>query len=166
MKLFRFMSKEENEKLMSGETLTNKIAHKGKTASVGFCFMEYEEDNDIEYSHKFLNGIVTDDIVVVFETDKKNVNKSWGIYAAPYGNLFDEIGRIEYCTTQYNKATFKILKYGANKINFGYDIEWCDSKKQAMDIINKKIEEEDNFVKNFKELSKALNIILIRKGRL
>ena len=119
-------------------------------------------NNDIEYSHKFLNGIVTDDIVVVFETDKKNVNKSWGIYAAPYGNLFDEIGKIEYCTTQYNKATFKILKYGANKINFGYDIEWCDSKKQVIDLINKKIENENHITMALKRISEALNEILTK----
>ena len=124
--------------------------------------MEYEEDNDIEYSHKFLNGIVTDDIVVVFETDKKNINKSWGIYAAPYGNLFDEIGKIEYCTTQYNKATFKILKYGANKINFGYDIEWCDSKKQVIDLINKKIENENHITMALKRISEDLNEILTK----
>lgn len=38
--------------------------------------MQYNKDCDINYSYEYLSGIVDDDIIVVFETDKKNVNES------------------------------------------------------------------------------------------
>lgn len=163
MKLFRFMSKDEFEKLINGEELVNEKEHTGHTDSIGFCFMSYKEDEDIEYAYEYLSGIVTDDIVVVFETDKNNLNKSWGIYADPYGHFFDTITETEYCTTNYNKNTFKILKYGVNINEYGLNIKWCDTEKKVLDIVNKKL----NKIKKEEEIKKkqfdAVNEIKIEK---
>lgn len=163
MKLFRFMSKDEFEKLINGEELANEKEHAGHTDSIGFCFMPYKEDEDIEYAYEYLSGIVTDDIVVVFETDKNNLNKSWGIYADPYGHFFHTITETEYCTTNYNKNTFKILKYGVNIDKYGLNIKWCNTEKKALDIVNKKL----NKIKQEEEIKKkrfaAVNEITIEK---
>lgn len=140
MRLFRFMCEKEFEKLIDGETLVNNKNHKGNTGSKGFCFMEYEMDRDIQYSYEYLSGIVDDDVVVVFETDNKNVNDSWGIYADPYGSFFATIIETEYCTTTYNKDTFKILKYGLNlgKNSFELDIKWCDTPEELLNLAYKR----------------------------
>ena len=164
MKLFRFMSKDEFEKLINGEKLVNGKKHPGNTDSIGFCFMPYKEDEDIEYAHEYLSGIVTEDIIVVFETDKNNLNKSWGIYADPYGHFFDTITETEYCTTNYNKNTFKILKYGVNIDEHGLNIKWYNTEKKALDIVNKKL----NKIKKEEEIKKkqfaAINEIIIEKS--
>ena len=150
------MSKQEFEKLMNGEKLFNKKRHKGRTGSTGFCFMQYKGYEDIRYSYEYLSGIVTDDIVVVFETNKKNIKESWGIYADPYGSFFDTITETEYCTTQYSKDTFKILKYGVNIAEYSLDIKWCDNSKKALDLINKKIKQEKQ---KQKEIEKKCNCV-------
>lgn len=108
MKLFRFMSKKEFDKLIKGEVLTNNKEHKGHTNSKGFCFMDVE-DNSPEYAYEFLSGIVSDDVCVVFETDKK-LKKSYGVYADPYGRFFDTITENEYCTKKYSLKDFKIVE--------------------------------------------------------
>ena len=112
MRLFRFMSKKEFDKLLNGEDLINNKEHQGFTNSVGFCFMEGKEA-DAEYSYEFLSGIVSREICVLFETNEK-LNESYGIYADPYGSFFDSITRDEYCIKKYNKETIKPIKYCDN----------------------------------------------------
>ena len=163
MKLFRFMSKNEFEKLINGEDLVNEKEHSGNTGSVGFCFMQYKKDEDIEYAYEYLSGIVTEDIVVVCETDTNNLNKSWGIYADPYGHFFDTITETEYCTTDYNKNTFKILKYGVNIDEYGLNIKWCNTEKRALDIVNKKLDKIKKQKEIKKKQSAAVNEITIEK---
>lgn len=127
MKIFRFMSKKEFEKYKNGEILKNNTKHSGFTDSVGFCFMNIE-DVDPEDAYEFLSGIVSDDICVVFETDKK-MKKSWGQYADPYGSFFDTIVKTEYCTNQYSIDDFKLLKVGYPPI-FSWDFDkwkWSNS---------------------------------------
>ncbi len=126
MKIFRFMSKKEFEKYENGETLKNNTIHKGKTNSIGFCFLDAEEYTPEKALH-FLSGIVAFDICAVFETEKK-LNKTYGVYAKPIkstGNPFEDLLNIfagymdnftanEYCTTKYSNKDFKLLKYSEN----------------------------------------------------
>ena len=118
MKLFRFMSKKEFDKLKKGEVLINTTIHKGFTNSVGFCFMNVN-DNNPEYAYMFLSGIVSDEVCVVFQTNKK-LKKSWGRYASPYGAFFDTMMIDEYCTKNYSLQDFKIIKY-TTKIPSAWD---------------------------------------------
>lgn len=108
MKIFRYMSKKEFDKLIKGEILKNNTIHKGHTNSVGFCFMKVD-DNEPRYAYKFLSGVVDDDVCVVFETNKK-LTKSYGVYADPYGSFFATITEDEYCTKEYSLEDFKIVE--------------------------------------------------------
>ena len=108
MKIFRYMSKKEFDKLIKGELLKNNKHHQGHTNSVGFCFMKVD-DNEPRYAYKFLSGVVDDDVCVVFETNKK-LTKSYGVYADPYGSFFATITEDEYCTKEYSIEDFKIIK--------------------------------------------------------
>ena len=127
MKVFRFMSYAEFLKYIKGEKLENKTEHTGNTNSVGFCFMEYEEDYDIEYSYEYLSGIVDEEVICVFEVDKSKLKESWGVYADPYGSFFSTITETEYCTKSYNKNDFKLIKAGFN-VNDNFDAlnDWSD----------------------------------------
>ena len=132
MRVFRFMSNEEFEKYISGEKLINTIDHrKNYSNSIGFCFFEYLDwtDNSSfhgispEYAYEFLSGVATMDVVAVFETDQE-LTKSHGRYADPYGSFFDTIWMDEYCTEEYSKETFRLIKYG----HVEYDYEKCENK--------------------------------------
>lgn len=108
MKIFRYMSKKEFDKLIKGEVLKNNKHHQGHTNSVGFCFMKVD-DNEPRYAYEFLSGVVDDDVCVVFETNKK-LTKSYGVYADPYGSFFATITEDEYCTKEYSLEDFKIVE--------------------------------------------------------
>lgn len=123
MKVFRFMSKVEFEKYKHNFNLQNNTKHEGKTNSVGFCFLDIEEFTPEEAMH-FLSGIVTFDVCAVFET-KQELTKTYGVYAKPIestGNPMEDLLNIfsgftdrftanEYCITEYNQETMKLLKY-------------------------------------------------------
>lgn len=126
MKVFRFMSNEEFQKYKCGSKLKNAKVHKGKTNSIGFCFLNLDEYKPEEAMH-FLSGIVSYDICAVFETTKK-LNKTYGVYAKPLEfdediildliNLFngwsEKFTATEYCCTSYSNKDFKLLKYSKN----------------------------------------------------
>lgn len=95
--------------LINGEKLINNTRHTAKTSSVGFCFLDLE-DYTPEYALEFLSGIVDQDICVIFETNIE-LNKSFGFYADPYGSFFDSFDATEYCITEYDNTTFKMIKY-------------------------------------------------------
>lgn len=109
MKLFRFMSKNEFDAYMNGDTLKNDVKHKGYTNSKGFCFMNLE-DYEPEYAYSFLSGIVSPKVCVVFETDKI-LTESYGRYADPYGSFLDSFISDEYCIEEYSNNDFKLIKY-------------------------------------------------------
>lgn len=119
MKIFRFMSHNEFDKYIAGEKLVNTTDHrKNFSGSKGFCFFEYMDRDDDgvdgispEYAYGFLSGVATMDVVAVFETDVQ-LNKSYGRYADPYGSFFDTIWMDEYCTEEYSRDTFRLIKYG------------------------------------------------------
>lgn len=122
MEIFRFMSKKEFNKYLKGEELINKKKHKGYTNSEGFCFMDCE-DYEPEDAYMFLSGIVSTGVCVVFET-KKELTNSYGIYADPYGALFDSFTSDEYCIEKYSKKDFKLIKYC-----YDFDKKYCQDKE-------------------------------------
>ncbi len=142
MKIFRFMSKLEFIKLCNGETLTNNTVHQARTTSIGFCFLNYDEYKPENALH-FLIGAANTEMCVVLETNSK-LNKSIGEYAKPLSieeykkmsifEFFDfsniEVIKVnEYCTNNYNKEDFRILKYcepyQLNIFNTG-DFKWVE----------------------------------------
>lgn len=138
MRIFRFMSNEEFEKYKKGITLKNNKRHEGNTNSIGFCFLDEEEFTPEKAMH-FLSGIVTFDICAVFET-KEELNKTYGVYAKPiektedaFEDLYnlligftDRFTANEYCITEYNKETMKLLKYSENIWN-----QWKPNEEQT-----------------------------------
>lgn len=124
MKIFRFMSYKEFEKYMNGENLYNNTKHKAKTNSIGFCFFDIN-DFSPEFAWRFLKGVIFPDICVVFEVDETLLRKGYGIYSDPNKTLYELMNFIpkmirvsEYCTENYNKEVFKLVKYTTNKLNF------------------------------------------------
>lgn len=124
MKIFRFMSYKEFEKYMNGKNLYNNTKHKAKTNSIGFCFFDIN-DFSPEFAWRFLKGAIFPDICVVFEVDETLLRKGYGIYSDPNKTLYELMNFIpkmirvsEYCTENYNKEVFKLVKYTTNKLDF------------------------------------------------
>lgn len=121
---FRFMSLKEFNKLTAHIDIigTSDFSTK-RTASKGVCFMS-TEDFTPEYAYEFLRGIVSKEVVVIFENISASMNESWGVYADPCGGYFDTFVATEYCTNYYNDSILKPIKYGVID-SFG-DIDWYD----------------------------------------
>lgn len=156
MKVFRYMSKKEFEKLINGEKLVNNKCHSldGHTNSVGFCFMDVE-DNEPTFAYEFLSGIVSDDICVVFET-KKKLTKSYGVYADPYGSFFATTTEDEYCTKEYSLEDFKIIKmaipnFREDKWKWETDINKIIKKLNKIEKDKQKAEKQSKIKKELKE---------------
>ena len=166
MKVIRFMSIDELNKFINGKELVNNKRHEANTGSTGFCFLN-EEEFEPEYAYKFLNGIVNADLCAEFETDEKNLNKSWGIYSDPYGSFFSTITITEYCTNKYSNKNFKLLRIAKIKYNsYNYEDEFSwykdislgmnellkqknekDEKEEALNFLGKKKQEDfENFI--------------------
>lgn len=118
------MSYEEFEKYMNGKNLYNNTKHKAKTNSIGFCFFDIN-DFSPEFAWRFLKGAIFPDICVVFEVDETLLRKGYGIYSDPNKTLYELMNFIpkmirvsEYCTENYNKEVFKLMKYTTNKLDF------------------------------------------------
>lgn len=125
MYLFRFMSNDEFQKYRSGKVMKSKKEHYkygNKTNSKGFCFLNYSEYKP-EYAFHFLSGIINPEICAVFKVEDNIVKKTWGKYGVPVKNMTKEefykrmmgLGNTfianEYCTTEYSKRNFKLVKY-------------------------------------------------------
>ena len=153
MKFFRFMSIKELENYLSGKPLINNIKHEALTDSEGFCFMKLD-DLTPEFAYEFLSGIVSNEACVVFETDKE-LKKSYGIYANPYGHFFDTITQDEYCTKTYNNKDFKIIKIALP--SYKSDWNWYtkvgefEKKVEEIEIEKEKEKEKQKRKKKKKE---------------
>ena len=119
-RLFRFMSHDEYDMLMSGEVMFSSRNHaaRSRTASKGFCFLTVRDIRDIlgfygangiedwrtvQFAYEFLSGIVSDDVCVMFENVTTHLEDSYGVYADPMTD--DWYGRItvpEVCTDAYS----------------------------------------------------------------
>ena len=147
MRVFRFMGYDEIEKYLKDKKLVNNTIHKGKTNSVGFCFLDASE-YDWKKSYEFLKGVVDDDFLAIFETNKK-LNKTYGIYATPLpdelenasyddkikwldNNFGNTMTINEYCTTSYSSKDFKLVglyKSIRNEIAYFIVEDWLNLKE-------------------------------------
>ncbi len=155
MKIFRFMSNKEFQKFKCSNKLKNDKIHQGKTNSIGFCFLNLDDYSPEEAMH-FLSGIVSFDVCAVFET-KKQLNKKEASYAKPIdttGNILTDIINLmngwneefkvtEYCCTEYDNKTFKLLKYSTNIWQ-----QWKPLEKQ----LKLKWEENNNEIQTIKRI--------------
>ena len=117
MKLFRFMSNEEFKKYCKGEKMLNTTNHNkdnyNKTSSIGFCFFNFAEYKPEEMLHSVF-GIVSCNICCIFETDRKNVRRTYGRYSQAINKDSSQRRIIiahEYCTTKYSKDNFRLLDW-------------------------------------------------------
>lgn len=124
--VFRFMSKKEFNDYKNGEILKNDTIHKGRTNSIGFCFLNIDDYTPEKALH-FLSGIVSFDVCAIFKTTKK-LRNTYGVYAKPIKatentledlmNIFNGFNETftatEYCTTEYSDKNFKLIKYSEN----------------------------------------------------
>ena len=130
MKLFRFMSFEEFKKIDDGEELINNTDHSkdnnNKTNSIGFCFFNYAQHKPEEMLHSVF-GVATCNICCIFETDRKNVRRTYGRYSQAIDkNTLDRRTIIahEYCTTKYSKENFKLLQWAIPEWSNWDNWEW------------------------------------------
>ena len=130
MKLFRFMSFEEFKKFDDGEELINNTDHSkdnnNKTNSIGFCFFNYAQHKPEEMLHSVF-GVATCNICCIFETDRKNVRRTYGRYSQAIDkNTLDRRTIIahEYCTTKYSKENFKVLQWAIPEWSNWDNWEW------------------------------------------
>jgi hypothetical protein len=124
------MSEREFEAYTKGKTMRNDTKHgeSAKTTSVGFCFFPEEP----EEAHRWLRGIVCDDVCVTFDVPENMVKKSVGTYSDPdesdnsigavlmdifdhfMGNEMENVvymEKIEYCCKKYSRKDFKLVKF-------------------------------------------------------
>ena len=121
MKLYRYMSTAEFQKMSAGCPITGHHFSKMNTSSDGVCFFgevvkTYGYDHNYEYNPSqawaFLFGIVSADVLVEFDVaDTSEVCESWGVYADPYGLWDDCIEAVEYCVPSYSRDTFVPTRY-------------------------------------------------------
>lgn len=124
MKLFRFMSVQEFASYNAGLTISGKDhRRKYRTSSTGVCFLAekvagYDEGScePLPTCHprdcyQFLNGIVSDELLVCLEIDEHLVSLSDGRYAAPYGNFDDYIRVEEFTVPKYSLDTARLISY-------------------------------------------------------
>lgn len=125
MKVYRYMSFAEFNKMSIGCTMTNDSKHKGcRTSSVGFCFLAEENkfysygcEEEVSLSadacYMFLCGIVSDDVLVEFEVAEGfELGVDYGIYADPYGGWDDpSICIDEYTTMSYSRDELIPTRY-------------------------------------------------------
>lgn len=124
------MSEREFEAYTKGKTIRNDTKHgeSAKTTSVGFCFFPEEP----EEAHRWLSGIVNDDVCVTFDVPDNMVNKSVGTYNDPdksdnsigavmmdifdhfMGNEMENVvymEKVEYCCKKYSRKDFRLVKF-------------------------------------------------------
>lgn len=131
MKFYRFMSMKEFNKMSSGVDIVGKKSFEYRTTSTGVCFLSEkivcrDADNkatiNVEQAYDFLCGIVSDDIVVEFES-RQEMTRSYGVYASIFGSAyFKTMVVTEYCTPSYNRENMIPVRYGM--IYDYYKIKW------------------------------------------
>lgn len=131
MVLFRFMSVEEYEALLDGQTVVNQIRHRDRglwSSAVGFCFGQYPQGVEPERnSDPLFQGVLKDcllkdkslksSILCIFRADARRLHKALGCYSTaviwgddPWGLDDSPEPLREYCTTQYSLKAFDLLE--------------------------------------------------------
>ena len=161
-KLYRYMSVFEFIKMSQGLKIQSLLDHSNtnRTSSKGICFFgDKSFDDKFGSPHIpedfiwFISGIVSNDVLVEFETTNQAVvNESLGIYS--------DGEHIEYWMDDYDNKVLVPLRY---KMARGHDIDELEWKKyNEREIINnpksiikqiaeRTIEKEDS-LKNIREL--------------
>jgi hypothetical protein len=124
-KVYRYMSKKELEMIMNGETVVGQLqddvasatgtANRSNVCFLGEVTKFRAVGEDHAYSavecYTFLEGIVSDEVLVEFETDI-TLEKGFGRYASPYGMGSASIFIDEYYVPEYSSKDFKVVRYG------------------------------------------------------
>lgn len=120
MKVYRFMSFKEFNKMLAGVPIVGRKSFNARTSSSGICFLpevvKFNSSDGEEYEFCpsacfcFLNGIVSSDVLVEFETDRE-FQESYGIYADPCGSYYDCICIRELCIPEYDREILIPLRY-------------------------------------------------------
>ena len=134
MKLYRYMSFNEFHKYSAGLEITGKKFFRAATDNTGVCFLAEETRTDTGYTlspvdcYTFLSGIVSNDVLVEFETDAQ-VRQSFGFYR----ELQDDFEVMEaegYCVDSYSRDTFRATAYcvdftpTADNYKLGRKVKW------------------------------------------
>lgn len=119
MRVTRFMGRDEFDKLMAGEILTNTTNHREHgsfSESVGFCFTEDEPMK----AWRYLDGVCKADVWVTFDFPDGYLTESGGLYAdrTESGEMVGLARKREWCCTEYSMDTAIIVKMDAH---FNYD---------------------------------------------
>lgn len=124
MKVFRYMSESEFLKYQNKDSLINEMNQSTicKTTSKGFCF-GIGGKKEAQKAFEYLLGVVTHEIVCIFEVDDSILVKSVGVYRDPdkdnltevnFANIFDNVPLKEIeerCITNYNYENLKLVSY-------------------------------------------------------
>lgn len=125
MKVYRYMSWGEFNKMAAGLEIVGKRHYNANTTSTGICFLpetvtwsSFDGEGYIDYSQRaeeclnFLSGIVSDDVLVEFEADSTRLTETCGQYADPciceWGAY---ISITEYCAPSYSRDSIRPLRY-------------------------------------------------------
>lgn len=143
MKLYRYMSMEEFNAMSIGMDIVGiNDFSANATTSTGVCFLgentHFEiildngevigRDYSPEACYAFLNGIVSNDVLVEFvTTDAVTVTPSTGKYANPCSGIWDDTIIItEYCMPKYNRDTLIPVAYTVDVDSSSTDWTWFD----------------------------------------
>lgn len=142
MKLYRFMSGGELERLLKGDRLENTSDWRAKgqdSDSIGFCF--FGADIPITKRIRYMTGVVSMDFVVEFETTMKwvsqNMKQSMAVYRDPWkddlmsGMVLSQ-RNVEFSIQEYDRKMLKVLRLGKPQFdedNRRFYIEWVKVKK-------------------------------------
>ena len=133
MKLYRYMSLKEFSKFSAGcEMINNNHFTKNRTSSNDFCFLTEKtvisDEGEVLTPSEcitFLQGIVTNDVLVEFETTTDfKFNETYGIYINPFSTGWNDYISIKEISAEvYNKDILHPLRYGLVS-DFRGKVEW------------------------------------------
>lgn len=138
MKVYRYMSLTEYNRMLIEEDIVGKSHFAAFTSSTGVCFLPEKvigKDDDgetLEFTpveaFGFLYGIVSEDLLVEFEVAdgaEEQFKKSYGLYSNPIG--WDDISVEELCIPYYNREICNPLRYCVPGNYYGTDMPvWYD----------------------------------------
>ena len=128
MKVYRYMSNAEFNKLINGQSLHNpKVRNTACSNSCGFCFLaetttfttrDFDgQEKTYEYTPEecssFLDGIISEDVLVEFDVlDTNLLNCGFGVYMNPVTVRYDVTIRIsEYSCHTYDRTVLRPIRY-------------------------------------------------------
>lgn len=142
MKVFRFMSLIELGRYLNEIPLINNKEHskENKSTSKGFCFLSLGQYKPEIALHFLIGAIDKPDLCAIFEVDRKELTKCYGIYAKvvpleentpkrtqrAIDGTIEKIKVDEFCTSSYSKENFKLLKVAKTNLYERDKWEWIN----------------------------------------